>query len=611
MSSETGYSNGSLIYNGETITHPNLYVRNLPPNMDQTAVEVLFRRFGSCTGCKFFKTAAVPYAFLRLSTPAEALAAIKAMNGTTVSGRIILVKSADADATYDAPNENLYVRNIPVSWNEEDIRQFFEKFGPLVSVRVLPPISTSVGQVAMVRFQQLEHAQVARDGANATIPHGEHLPLNVKFADNQDEKARKQHSRLVKSTSAGSGPGGHISPSQRYAPYPGASGPPGYPPGMGLPFGPPGMGLMATTESGAMMPPPDIMGPIGMPPPPWAPTDPAAMFGVRPPPPPPPRIQQHPQPRPQQLPPPQQQQQQQPPVLAIAVDAASGQLMLPAAVGPGSPGLMHPPQQQPLPVQVVPMQPVQATPSGQVPPQPAVQPQQQPPRPALQQPKPQQPPQPQPQTAGPQHTGQGVLPQPQPLPGASPGAPPQATHGTYPVPAGAPVPAAAAAPTAPPAYPGYDAQSAQHYAQQPYGAAPYGYPGYPYSQPPAQQQEAYDTQAAAYYAAYYGQPPPSYAAAPGTAATSNVSTTATTSNGDVPGGFKPSCRIMISNLPGGLEKVHMYESFSAYGAILAVHVTNGFGVVQYAERESASRAAVAMNGALLRGTRIKVVIPDS
>lgn len=72
--------------------------------MDQTAVEVLFRRFGTCTGCKFFKTAAVPFAFIRLSTPAEALAAIKAMNGTTVTGKVILVKPADTDATYDTPN---------------------------------------------------------------------------------------------------------------------------------------------------------------------------------------------------------------------------------------------------------------------------------------------------------------------------------------------------------------------------------------------------------------------------------------------------------------------------------------------------------------------------
>lgn len=94
------------------VDHPNLYIKNLPPNMNQTDVEVLFRPFGPVTGCKFFRTASVPYAFLRLSTPEQAQDAISKMNNYTVAGKVLLVKPADVDAVYDEPNENLYVRGV-------------------------------------------------------------------------------------------------------------------------------------------------------------------------------------------------------------------------------------------------------------------------------------------------------------------------------------------------------------------------------------------------------------------------------------------------------------------------------------------------------------------
>jgi hypothetical protein len=39
--------------------HPNLYVRNIPATIDMTGVELMFRRFGVVTGCKYFRNSAV------------------------------------------------------------------------------------------------------------------------------------------------------------------------------------------------------------------------------------------------------------------------------------------------------------------------------------------------------------------------------------------------------------------------------------------------------------------------------------------------------------------------------------------------------------------------
>ncbi|KXZ54807.1 hypothetical protein GPECTOR_4g878 [Gonium pectorale] len=152
------------------------------------------------------------------------------MNGKGVQGKLILVKPAEGDAVYDSLNENLYVRNIPSTWNEETIRQFFEAYGPTVSVRMMQALPNTVGQVAMVKFAHAEHAQAARDNANATTPPGEALALNVKYADTPEDKARKQQTRAVKAAAAAtgmplpamSGMSATLGAQQRYAPYPGA-----------------------------------------------------------------------------------------------------------------------------------------------------------------------------------------------------------------------------------------------------------------------------------------------------------------------------------------------------------------------------------------------------
>lgn len=140
----------------------------------------MFRAFGVVTGCKFFKTAHVPYAFVRMGSIDEAVAAVAGLNGRLCSGKLILVKHADADAPYDTPNENLYIRNIPKKWTEEDLRNHFGPFGEITSVKLMPTSADSPGQVAMVRFAELECATAAREKLNGVPPPGEAVALNVK-----------------------------------------------------------------------------------------------------------------------------------------------------------------------------------------------------------------------------------------------------------------------------------------------------------------------------------------------------------------------------------------------------------------------------------------------
>ena len=145
-------------------------------------------QFGTIVGCKYFKTAAVPYAFIKLGTVEEAQKAVAGLNGTMIMGRSVLVKIADTDAQYDSPNENLYVRNAPPQWNEESIRQHFSAFGTVLSVKLLPMQMHSKALAAMVRMGSVEAAEEAKNACNAVVPPGGEMALNVKYADTPEDK---------------------------------------------------------------------------------------------------------------------------------------------------------------------------------------------------------------------------------------------------------------------------------------------------------------------------------------------------------------------------------------------------------------------------------------
>lgn len=259
------------VVNQMTPGHSNLYVTNLPLDFDQSVVESMFKVHGSVVGSKFVRIGPTPYAFIKLGTPEHAAAALKALNGTFMNGRQLLVKFADKDISPETPvvqpHDNLYVKQVPLSWAEQDVRGYFSKYGTVTSVRVLVPLPSASSQGAMVRFGTVEDAARAKDAAHMHVPEGASMPLLVRYADTPDDKARKAFKSM-------SMPRGGMT-GQRYAPYPGAGGPPGMygdmgPGHMGHGGGPMGMGMQEAWQGpgyggGPGRGPPGNMRPYGEP----------------------------------------------------------------------------------------------------------------------------------------------------------------------------------------------------------------------------------------------------------------------------------------------------------------------------------------------------------
>jgi hypothetical protein len=190
-------------------THSNLYVRNLPADIDQISIETMFQPYGIVSTCKFVRNVPVPFAFVKMDTIPQAIAAMKHLNGSIVEGKQLLCKFADSDAAEDAPINNLFVKGCPMNWNEETLRTFFQSFGAVVSVKVLPLTDGAVSQNCLVRMSTVQEATQAIKLGHAVTPAGQSIPLSIKYADTPETKLR----RAMKGTGK--------APNARYSPYPG------------------------------------------------------------------------------------------------------------------------------------------------------------------------------------------------------------------------------------------------------------------------------------------------------------------------------------------------------------------------------------------------------
>lgn len=87
--------------------HADLYVRNLPKDLDEGTLQQLFQSFGPLESCRLVKEASSGisrgYGFVRFSSVSAAEAAIKALNGARLSSNILEVNHAEKDASPTGP----------------------------------------------------------------------------------------------------------------------------------------------------------------------------------------------------------------------------------------------------------------------------------------------------------------------------------------------------------------------------------------------------------------------------------------------------------------------------------------------------------------------------
>jgi len=174
-----------------------IFVDNLPSSMDKNGFIDLFRHYGSIVDFKFLKHktgAETGYGFVEFRYWEDGRKAIHKMNWKLIGQRHIRVTCAKP-STKRLSMTNLYVENIPKSWNDETIAGYFSKICKITHARVL--VNRKNGQSRGVGFVHCS----SNDDANTAIHHvnvenrGREGDLNlfVKFAKVSKAERRMQH----------------------------------------------------------------------------------------------------------------------------------------------------------------------------------------------------------------------------------------------------------------------------------------------------------------------------------------------------------------------------------------------------------------------------------
>jgi polyadenylate-binding protein len=118
----------------------NIFIKNIPSNATFQSLDEKFDPFGSIVSSKIaFNSQGSPlgYGFVQFEKRSQAEKAIKEMNGFVWEDRhLVVCEYLPITARAFSNKHNLYIKNFPLSYTQEDVKRIFEKFGDVVSVAV-------------------------------------------------------------------------------------------------------------------------------------------------------------------------------------------------------------------------------------------------------------------------------------------------------------------------------------------------------------------------------------------------------------------------------------------------------------------------------------------
>lgn len=119
----------------------NVFVRNLAPSVDNKGLYDTFSVFGNILSCKVANDetgASKGYGYVHFETAEAAQDAISKFNGTLIEDVEVSVGAfvRRQDRAGQADWTNLYVKQFPVGWEDEKLKELFAAFGAVASVAV-------------------------------------------------------------------------------------------------------------------------------------------------------------------------------------------------------------------------------------------------------------------------------------------------------------------------------------------------------------------------------------------------------------------------------------------------------------------------------------------
>lgn len=181
----------------------NIYIRNLAPTVDNKGLYDTFSVFGNILSCKVVTDEdgnSKGYGYVHFETAEAAQDALK-FDGTSIDDMPvnvgIFVRRQDRAGQNDWTN--LYIKQFPLSWDEDKLKALFEPYGTISSLAITKDEEGKSKGFGFIDFAEHDSAaKVLEELANKTLEDGEggNFELYVSRAQKKTERLREIKSKL-------------------------------------------------------------------------------------------------------------------------------------------------------------------------------------------------------------------------------------------------------------------------------------------------------------------------------------------------------------------------------------------------------------------------------
>lgn len=198
----SGGTNQAQMKNGQNSFNPcNLIVNYLPQSVKEHDFNRIFSNIGQVKSCKLMFDRntgySFGYGFVEYANEQDAKRAIETLNGFQIEHKRLKVAYARPNCD-ETKNTNLYIRNIPVNYDEQQLADLFAQFGQVIQVRILRDQNTTYSRrIGFVIMSTKQMAQTAIQNLDNIIPpNGGNEPIFVKYADEDGTKKRHMPNQM-------------------------------------------------------------------------------------------------------------------------------------------------------------------------------------------------------------------------------------------------------------------------------------------------------------------------------------------------------------------------------------------------------------------------------
>ncbi|CAI9281873.1 unnamed protein product [Lactuca saligna] len=152
----------------------NIFIKNLDKTIDNKALHDTFSTFGNILSCKIATDSigqSKGYGFVQFDTEEAAQSAIDKLNGMLMNDKQVYVghflrkQERDSSSTRTKFN-NVYVKNLPESTTDEDLKKTFGEYGMITSAVVMKDSDGKSKCFGFVNFENADDAANAVEGLN-------------------------------------------------------------------------------------------------------------------------------------------------------------------------------------------------------------------------------------------------------------------------------------------------------------------------------------------------------------------------------------------------------------------------------------------------------------